>query len=96
MTAIASLFRNINPWQGVLDPHVAPTQGVTQLTEDVAVPAGRAVLFDVTGAGTVVYTLVNGDIITLNLQADQIYEFNDAVTMVASSGTATLVAWVKY
>jgi len=91
------IFGTPSPWVRNTDSNVGPTQRVVELTADVAVDAGRAVLLDVTVAGTVSYQLVSGDQITLNVQANQIYEFNDAVTTLLASGTtATLTAWVKY
>jgi len=84
------------PWVRNNDPNVGPSLSAEQIVDDVAIEAGRAILVNCTGTGTFIYTLVNGGTITLNLTAGNIYEFNDAVVGVSSSGTATYTAWNKY
>lgn len=90
-----SVFQTLVPEHGISDPHVMPTKGVLALVAGEPVLPGRAILLDVTGAGTVTYTLLDGSVISLNLQVGQIYEFNDSVVMLGT-GTATLTAWNKY
>ena len=94
-TNMSALSRFFDPTQVT-----SPALAAVQLSANVAVTAGRAVLLDVTGAGTVELTLNNNGAtsnITINIQANALYEFNWAVTTLVSSGTtATLNAWVLY
>jgi hypothetical protein len=93
----SQFFGTPSPWLGNTDPQVGPTRDAVLLVADAAVAAGRAILLDVTVAGTVRYELVSGALINLNVQANQLYEFNDAVVKLHSTGTsATLTAYVKY
>ena len=93
----SQFFGTPSPWLGNTDPQVGPTTRATELVPDVAVLSGRAILLDVQASGTVRYELVSGDLINLNVQANNLYEFNDAVVKLHSSGTsATLSAYVKY
>ena len=59
------------------------------LAADTGAPAGNAVQFGVSVAGTVVVTLTSGNTMTLNLAVgDNIYPY--AVTKYASGGSATI------
>lgn len=96
MSATAgSVYQTMVPEHGVSDPHVMPTKSVQQMTQDVLYSPGRAILLDVTGTGTTSYELLDGSVLVLNVQAGQIYEFNDSVVKLLA-GSATLVAWIKY
>ena len=80
---------------GVLDGYSAPTLSVAELADGVPGVPGRAILIDCTVAGTVTLTYPDDTTLVLNLQANTLYEFNDAVKQF-DLGTATATASNKY
>lgn len=76
------------------DQSVWPTVGVVQLVSNVAATVGRAVLIDCTSAGNITLQFDNGSQITINLQANQLYEFNWAITKFIA-GSATANVWLE-
>ena len=89
-----------NPQQRFFNPTdiVSPALAVEQMVADTTTGPGRAILLDVTVAGTVELVFMNGGgSITINVQANALYEFNWAITTLVSAGTsATLTAWLLY
>jgi len=78
------------------DPYSAPTQGVVAMADGVAVAPTRAVLIDCTGAGTIGFTFVDGSaLVTMNLQANTLLEFNWSVTKF-TKGSATVTVTAEY
>lgn len=71
----------------------SPTQGVVALVSAAAaIQAGRAVLFNCTGTGSVTFTFPDGSSVAITAQINTLYEFNWSVTGF-TLGTATGSAW---
>ncbi len=73
----------------------AATQAVIAMTSGTTYAAGRAVLINCTVTGTFIPVFTrDGSTVTINLQANTVYEFNWAIT--SWSGTQTGAVYNEY